>query len=62
VKENCADEEVGYFDYLSLYYCRLAGFPAVSFMIMTAWLVMLFTVKLPVDPNLLVIELNFMWR
>lgn len=45
VKENCEDEEVGYFDYLGLYYCRLEKFPMVSLMIMAGWLVMLFTVR-----------------
>lgn len=47
MRDNCADEEVGYFDYLGLYYCRLPKFPTVSLMIMGAWLVMLFTVELP---------------
>lgn len=45
VKENCDDEEVGYFDYLGLYYCRLEKLPVVSLMIMVGWLVMLFTVR-----------------
>lgn len=44
VRENCRDEEVGFFDYLELYYCRFADAPAIPFSIMAGWLVMLFTV------------------
>lgn len=43
VRENCRDEEVGFFDYLEFYYCTLGNVPAVPFAIMGAWLVMLFT-------------------
>ncbi|KAL7268046.1 hypothetical protein RUND412_009344 [Rhizina undulata] len=43
VRENCADEEVGFFDYLDLFYCRLPDVPAIPFLIMTAWLGILFT-------------------
>ncbi|KAL0637747.1 hypothetical protein Q9L58_003308 [Maublancomyces gigas] len=43
IRENCRDEEVGFFDYLELYYCRFPNVPAIPFSIMAAWLVMLFT-------------------
>lgn len=47
IRENCRDEEVGFFDYLELYYCRFPDVPAIPFSIMAAWLVMLFTVGPP---------------
>ncbi|KAK6536027.1 hypothetical protein TWF281_000273 [Arthrobotrys megalospora] len=47
VRENCEDEEVGYFDYLALYYCNfgdsdslLKGIPMT---IMITWMTVLFT-------------------
>lgn len=44
VKKNCGDEEIGVFDYVDLYYCKLPNAPVVSFMILGGWLALLFTV------------------
>ncbi|KAF3916760.1 hypothetical protein ABW20_dc0107722 [Dactylellina cionopaga] len=47
VRENCEDEEVGFFDYLALYYCNFGGpksaLKTIPMTIMISWMVVLFT-------------------
>ncbi|KAK6362802.1 hypothetical protein TWF730_000257 [Orbilia blumenaviensis] len=47
VRENCEDEEVGFFDYLALYYCNFGGvnsaLKAIPMGIMITWMTVLFT-------------------
>ncbi|KAF3912099.1 hypothetical protein ABW21_db0203853 [Orbilia brochopaga] len=47
VRENCEDEEVGFFDYLAFYYCGFGGpstlLKAIPMSIMIGWMVVLFT-------------------
>jgi sodium/potassium/calcium exchanger 6 len=42
VRANCSEESVGLFDYLELYYCRLGNARIFAFIIIAAWLAMLF--------------------
>lgn len=42
IRDNCADEEVGIFDYLQLYYCKLPNSPLLAISILGGWLAMLF--------------------
>ncbi|KAK6538256.1 hypothetical protein TWF694_011135 [Orbilia ellipsospora] len=46
VHENCEDEEVGFFDYLSFYYCKFGGpssaLKAIPMTLMIGWMVILF--------------------
>ncbi|KAF3940270.1 hypothetical protein ABW19_dt0209405 [Dactylella cylindrospora] len=46
VYENCQDEEVGFFDYLALYYCNFGGpnsaQKAIPMTIMISWMIILF--------------------
>ncbi|KAF3360599.1 hypothetical protein VdG1_01559 [Verticillium dahliae VDG1] len=43
VKANCEDDEAGLLSYLTLYYCDLHHNHGIAFMILVAWLGMLFT-------------------
>ncbi|KAK6509021.1 hypothetical protein TWF481_003787 [Arthrobotrys musiformis] len=47
VRENCEDEEVGFFDYLSLYYCNFGGADSalkfIPMAVMITWMTVLFT-------------------
>ncbi|KAF3154029.1 hypothetical protein TWF569_000867 [Orbilia oligospora] len=47
VRENCEDEEVGFFDYLALYYCNFgsanSGLKFIPMTIMITWMTVLFT-------------------
>ncbi|KAF3914672.1 hypothetical protein AA313_de0204781 [Arthrobotrys entomopaga] len=46
VRENCEDEEVGFFDYLSFYYCKFGGpssaLKAIPMTLMIGWMAILF--------------------
>jgi len=42
VRANCGEESVGLFDYLEFYYCRLGNARVFAFIIIAAWLAMLF--------------------
>ena len=43
MRKNCPDEEAGIFSYLQLYYCRLGNARGVAFVILVAWLGLLFS-------------------
>ncbi|KAK6204482.1 Sodium/calcium exchanger protein-domain-containing protein [Scheffersomyces amazonensis] len=42
VKDHCSDEDIGYINYIELYYCSLSEIPIVSFIIFIGGLVMFF--------------------
>lgn len=43
VRKHCEEEQVGIFDYLDLYYCRLGHVKAVAFSVLAVWLTVLFS-------------------
>ncbi|KAL4880014.1 Sodium/calcium exchanger protein-domain-containing protein [Aspergillus karnatakaensis] len=43
VRENCIDDEDGFFSYLQLYYCTLAHAKPLAFVIIVSWLSLLFS-------------------
>lgn len=43
VREHCLDDEAGLLSYLTLYYCDLARFHGIAFIILVCWLGLLFT-------------------
>lgn len=43
IKKHCPDDEAGFAAYLDLYYCKLAHFKWVAFIILISWLGLLFS-------------------
>nr|POE54135.1 putative cation exchanger c3a12.06c [Quercus suber] len=43
IKKHCPDDEAGFAAYLDLYYCKLAHFKPVAFIILISWLGLLFS-------------------
>ncbi|KAK8049787.1 Sodium/calcium exchanger protein-domain-containing protein [Apiospora phragmitis] len=43
VRRNCMDDEAGLISYLSFYYCTLGRFQPAAFVVLVAWLGLLFT-------------------
>ncbi|KAK9487002.1 Sodium/calcium exchanger protein-domain-containing protein [Lipomyces starkeyi] len=43
VKQYCAEDRIGLFNYLELYYCTFADAKPIAFVIITVWLIAVFT-------------------